>query len=196
MDPSPVDPPSSGSDPSATATAPAAAAITIAIPSETQGASVFSGASPLSLVALATSSIGGVIGTEGSQASSTQLVQNAAALPQSALATGLIVLSTSLQSLGPGEDAAATPDEPVAVEPQMTDVEVPRHDADSTQPPKSESRIPAAAGDLPDVGAVSQPPASVPASVAVAATVPMAGLAGPGHRGAARRECGPVFPIR
>ena len=82
-DPSPVDPPSSGTDPSTTTSAPAAAAIAIAIPSQAPGASTFSGASPLSLVALATSSIGGVIGTEGSPASSTQLVQNAAALPQS-----------------------------------------------------------------------------------------------------------------
>jgi hypothetical protein len=113
-------PPSSGTDPSTSAAAPAVLAI--AIPPELQGSPAFAGASPLSLAALGTSSIGGVIGAESTQASSTLLVENNAALPSSSLATGFIMVVTSLSSLGPGDDAVARPSGPEEAEEPMTDI--------------------------------------------------------------------------
>jgi hypothetical protein len=63
-----------------------------------------------------------VIGAESTQASSTLLAQYDAALPSSSLATGFIMVVTSLSSLGPGEDTVASPSGPEEANEPMTDV--------------------------------------------------------------------------
>jgi hypothetical protein len=179
-DSSPVGPPSSGVDPSATDPASAAPGVAIAIPSQFQGASASAAMSPLSLSALATGSIGGVMGAEGVPSSSTSLVQYASASPSSSLATGLLVLGTSLPLLGYGEEVAATPSEPEEVEGQPTDIEAPRMDADPTPSRGSEDRIPTPVGDLPDVRAIRPLVTSRIDDARDVASIPAVGAAGAG----------------
>ncbi len=172
----PVGTPSGGTDSSPTATAPATLAI--AIPPQPEATPSFTGASPLSLVALASSSVGGMTGAEESQASPTALVQNASAA-QSSLATGLIIVSTSFPLLGPGEGVIAAPVGPEAVEGPMTDVESASDDTASTRSPEGESRIPAPVDDLLKIRVMSPPLPSDPEAAVAAAPLPVAVVAGP-----------------
>ncbi len=172
----PVGTPSGGTDPSSTAAAPAVLAI--AIPPQPEAIPTFTGASPLSLVALASSSVGGLTGAEESQASPTALVQNASAA-QSSLATGLIIVSTSFPLLGPGEGVVAAPVGPEAVEGPMTDVESSPADTASTRSPEGESLIPAPVDDLFEIRVLSPPLPSDPEAAAAAAPLPVAVVAGP-----------------
>ncbi len=177
VDSPPVGPPSSGADPSATASAPASQGLAIAIPSQLQGAPTSGSISPLSLTALATTSIGGVLGTEGAASSSAPQVQFAAAFPSSSLTAGLVVLGTSLPLLSYGEVDVATPSARDGGEPQTTDVEAPRIDSDSSAPEGDEARTLAPTGDFPAVRATSPSvlsraehgPQTGPISVAAAA---------------------------
>jgi hypothetical protein len=166
-------PPSSSVDPSASASAPAGAAIAIAVPSQLQGAPGSVGLSPLSVSALATVSIGGVVGTDGAPASSASLVQYASASPASALTTGLLVLGTSMPLLGYAEPPAATPDESDGVEPPPP-VDPPTVDSSATPPAGRESRVPPAVGDFPDIRPAGLSMSDRPAGDAEAAPIPMA----------------------
>lgn len=134
--------------------------------------------SPLSLSALSTSSIGGVIGTDGLQSSSTSLVQYAGAFPASSLISTLLVVGTSAPLLQYGEEVAATPSGPQAVEPQTTDVEAPRLDTDSTPSHGTEDRISPPVGDVPGVRATTPSPTSRPTDSHKAVSIPPPGAAG------------------
>ena len=193
-DPSPVVvAPTNGSNPSAIVGASSDPAI--AIPPQTPGIPAFTGASPLSLVALANSSMGGVTGTQGLQASSDQFVQNAAASPQSMLTTALVVVTTSFPILGPGEGMVVDPNGPEVVEGPMIDVETSRIAADPTRSEEGVLSISSTIGALLEFRSMSPPLPSDPETAAVA-------RAGRGRRGrtragdAARRGCGPILPTR
>jgi hypothetical protein len=54
--------------------------------------------------------MGGVVAPASVEASSAQLAQNGGAVTQSSMTAGWIMLGTSLQVVGPGEEAAARPD--------------------------------------------------------------------------------------
>jgi methionine-rich copper-binding protein CopC len=172
----PVGTPSGGTAPSSTAAAPAVLAI--AIPPQPEAIPSFTGASPLSLVALASSSVGALTGAEESQASPTALVQNASAA-QSSLATGLIIVSSSFPLLGPGEGVVAAPVGPEAVEGPMTDVESSPADTASTRSPEGEGLIPAPGDDLLEIRVLSPPLPSDPVAAAAAAPLPVSVVAGP-----------------
>jgi hypothetical protein len=174
----PLDTPSGGTDPSATATAPATLAIAIPPPPQPQAIPSFTGASPLSLVALASGSIGALTGPETSPASPTALVQNTS-LAQSSLATGLIVVSTSFPLLAPGEGVIAAPVGPEAVEGPMTDAGSPTVDAGSARSPGRESRISMPVVDLFETRVLGPPLPSDPEAAAAAGPMPMVVAGGP-----------------
>ena len=118
-----VPPLSSDSDPSSTVMSPTNPDTAIALPSWSQDGPDFFGASPLDSVALATSSIGGVIGAEGTTTGSTQLAQSA--IPPFSVTTALIAMGTSLTLVGLGEDLSAVPQGPKGLK-EMTNVEMAR----------------------------------------------------------------------
>ena len=121
--------------------------------------------------------MGGLTGTDASQASPTVLVQNASLAP-SALATGLIVVSTSFPLLGPGEGDIEAPIGPEAVEGPMTDVEsgAGRHRLDPV--PGGRKPYPAPVDDLLEIRVLSPPLPSDPEAAAAAAPHPVAVVAG------------------
>jgi len=137
-------PPPSGNDPSSPVTSPAQPETTIALRSWSQDRPDFSGASPLGLVALATSSVGGVIGAEGADAGSTQLAQSAT--PPSSVTTALTAMGTSLTLLGFGEDLGAVPRGPDGVE-EMTNLEVARAAVSPLRLPETVSWLTAMVGE-------------------------------------------------
>ena len=121
--PSPVGPPSIGTEPSSIASPTSTPAeLAIAIPPQLQGGPLSYGTISTDVVALAASPVGGVVALESAQATSTALAQSTAAVPQSSLTAGLIILGTSLQVLGPGEESGTTPAEPEAPEDLLTEV--------------------------------------------------------------------------
>lgn len=106
----PVGPPSSGEGSSAAPTTAATAAFAIAAPGSLLGGPSAYGVTSTDVGALAASPMGGVV-APGAQMSATLLAQSNAAVPQSSMTTGLVVLGTSVQVIGPGEEAAATGEE-------------------------------------------------------------------------------------
>ena len=144
--PPPVTPPSSGTDPSSPGTSPAQPEITIELPSWSQDGQNFSEASPMGVVVLATSSVGGVIGSEGALTGSTQLAQSGTS--PSSVTTALIAITTSFPLLGLGESVGATPRGPEEVEEETANVEVTRVDAGALHLPETVSWLTATIHEL------------------------------------------------
>ena len=148
-----------GSRPFVTHRGSAQPEITIELPSRSEDGTDLSGASSLGLVVLSTSSVGGVIGIEGAQAGSAQLVQSATAISPSSVTAGLIVLGTSFPLPGLGREVGATPPGPEGIEEEVTTAEVARVDIVPLRLPEMASWLTATVRELLVDAAMSHPSA-------------------------------------
>jgi hypothetical protein len=117
-----VTPPPGPTDPPLPVTSPDHPETTIALPPWSQDDPDFSGGSLLGVVVLANGSVGGVTGSEGAEALSTQFI--ASANTSSTVTTALIAIGTPFPILGLGEHVDASTPGPVTVEEEMTKVAV------------------------------------------------------------------------
>jgi hypothetical protein len=122
--PAPVSLAPAGKDPAPSTSSPGPG-MPITISSQPQGGPVAYGVTSTDVVALASSAVGGARGSEGSQAASTSLAQNVAALPPSSISTEVITEAISLPSGELRMDLDATSGAPKGVEEQVANAGVP-----------------------------------------------------------------------
>ena len=179
-DPSPVGPPSSGTEPSPIA-APTRAEIVIAIPALSLSGPLSYGVTSTDVASLGTSSIGGVIAPAGARAATTLLVQTNTAIPQpsSTVVPGPLTVGTSLSLPPETEDGEATPSGPEVAEATMTNGEVSRVDVVAADLQEPVRWLVASVGDLWNQWAMSPPWPSLRENAPGAVSIPTVGV--PGH---------------